>query len=308
MISERIFNLLLYFEQGEASQYGVRHHRLDGPDSQKLAFLQEAAPEDARSAKRFALPRQFTSSEWLARQRQGVNLDLFEEGLAYYRAPRNPIVCITSIRDGELMIDHVTGLAPLRGKVVGMDLPGEMQDWLSKYTEGAVIRFDKLINDDFFTAIKLLFNAGHIASACKLLMSCIDTISFIDEGDVRGNFECWLDRYVDLRPLAITSAELWQLRNSMVHMTTLSSRAVKEGKVRQLMPYMGARDLPTPDTSLTYKPFNLHALILAVSAGVSRWAESYNLDREKFTSFIERYDSIVSDSRLAWLKPEDGEA
>ncbi len=90
-----------------------------------------------------------------------------------------------------------------------------MQDWLIKYTKDDKFHFDQLINDDYFVAIKLLFNARHLASACKLLVSCIDTLAFIEFGDERNNFASWLDDYVDLAPVGVTSTELWEFRNSI---------------------------------------------------------------------------------------------
>ena len=82
-------------------------------------------------------------------------------------------------------------------------------------------------------------------------------------------------------------------------MTNLSSRAVKAGKVSTIVPYIGSDLLAKHTRSRDFKPFNLHGLILVVGAGIGRWAASYNANREKFAIFIERYDTIISDSRLA---------
>ena len=299
MSSERIFNIFVFFENGTATEYGMRHHRLNGSDEEKLTYLQGAVEADFPSARRFPLRRTFTPGQWLAQQRQGMDLGLFEKALALYRAPREPVMCLTAIDDGVPRIDLRTDLSPYRGNKIGNELPGAMQDWLVNYTEGSIFRFDTLINDDYFAAIKILFNARHIASASKLLMSCIDTLAFVEYGDKRGNFVLWLDAYVDLVSLGITSTEMWEFRNSIVHMTNLSSRAVLAGKVSTIMPYIGSDELAKHARSKAMKPFNLHGLILAISAGIGRWAETYNADRDKFTSFIERYDTIISDSRLA---------
>ena len=187
-------------------------------------------------------------------------------------------------------------------------MSGGMQDWLIKYTEENTFRFDKLINDDYFIAIKLLFNAHHIASAAKLLMSCIDTMAFVEHGDKNGNFTEWLDSFVDLTPLGITAAELWEFRNSIVHMTNLSSRAVLAGKVSSIMPYIGSDTLAGHARSSEIKPFNFYSLILAVCAGIESWAKTYNADRDKFMKFIERYDTMISDSRLAAFVVDDPKA
>ncbi|WP_295191655.1 hypothetical protein [uncultured Brevundimonas sp.] len=299
MTGERIFNVFLYFDDGVAREYGVRHHRVRGDDTTKMAALAQAVATDHGIAQRFVLPRTFTPGEWASQQRLGVNLGLFEEGIDHYRASPEPLYCLTSIVDGVPRAEIRSGLGPHQGDMAGEGMPGTMPDWLVVYTEGGAFRFDKLINDDYFVAIKLLFNARHIASTSKLLMSCIDTLAFVEFGDKRGNFVEWLKTYADLEPVGVTADELWEFRNSIVHMTNLSSRAVLAGKASSLAPYIGSDALIRTEPVADLKPFNLYTLNLAVIGGVSRWAESYNRDRSKFEKFVERYDTIVSDSRVA---------
>lgn len=70
-------------------------------------------------------------------------------------------------------------------------------------------------NGCFASSLKLTFNAGLYVSALKLLVSCIDSLAYIEYGDDRNStpFIKWLDTYADLTPLGITSTELWELRN-----------------------------------------------------------------------------------------------
>lgn len=58
----------------------------------------------------------------------------------------------------------------------------------------------------------------------------LDTVAFIDKGDVKDNFCLWLDAYADLKPPGITAKELWEFRNGLLHMTNLHSRSVATGK------------------------------------------------------------------------------
>lgn len=135
----------------------------------------------------------------------------------------------------------------------------------------------------------------------QLLMSCVDTLAFVEFGDVTRNFAKWIDAYVDLGPHGISSEELWEFRNSVLHMTNLASRTVVSGKVSPIMPYVGSPlSLPT-FRAASPKAFNLYGLITTIGDGVGRWAESYNQDRDKFLTFIERYDLTISDSRMAWF-------
>jgi hypothetical protein len=307
MSSERIFNIFIYFVDGIASEYGLRHHRSDAQEEEKLLFLRASAQEDLSTARHFPLASASTIGEWQASQRIGIDLSLFEEGFRYYRAPREPLICITLISDGVAMIDMVTDLEPFQGNLINYGQVGVMQDWLLKYTECEHIRIDKLINDDYYSAIKILFNSRHLVSAAKLLMSCIDTLAFVEFGDKRGNFTQWIDAFVKLETVGITSSELWEFRNSIVHMTNLSSRAVRSGKVSPIMPYIGSDQLATTVGSMTPRPFDLHMLLMAVGKGIGAWSETFNSDREKFIHFVERYDTIISDSRMAEFREIEDE-
>jgi hypothetical protein len=66
MASERIFNIIIYFYAGVATEYGIYHHRVDGGEAGKTAFLVARVAEDHVVARRFPLSRKFTPEEWLA--------------------------------------------------------------------------------------------------------------------------------------------------------------------------------------------------------------------------------------------------
>lgn len=300
MTSERIFNIFIFFEGGISREYGIRHHRISGTDDEKTDFLRREVDTDHPLARRFALQRSFTPEQWRVAQRHGDILGYFHDGLEHFHAGRSPVTCLTSIVDGKATIDLIAGYEPFRGDQVSA-LPGQgaVPDYLVYYTSGSEIRFTELIHDDYFKAIRTLFNTKLYVSCAKLLMSCVDTLAFVEYGDVSGNFTRWVESYVDLSPNGITAEELWEFRNSILHMTNLSSRKVVAGKVSPILPYVGGPEaLPALVTGA--KPFNLYVLITSIGNAIGRWAESYNQDREKFTDFIERYDLTISDSRMAW--------
>jgi hypothetical protein len=305
MENERIFNILIYFVNGVAYEYGLRLHQSSDHEAKKLELLKASVDADLLIAKRFSLSRDFTINEWRASQRIGIDLSLFEEGFRHYRAPHEPLIGIKMICDGVTMVDLTTNLEPFEGHVINQGQAGLMQDWLVKYTEGEHIRIDKLIDDDYYDAIKILFNSRHLVSAAKLLMSCIDTLAFVEFGDERGNFTRWMDAFVQLDNVGITSAELWEFCNSIIHMTNLKSRAVLSGKVSPIMPYIGCDQLGAAVSNMNPRPFNLHSLLIAVASGIAAWSETFNVDREKFSKFVERYDSIISDSRMAMISGSD---
>jgi hypothetical protein len=88
---ERVFNVLVYFDDEPAREYGVRHHRWSGDGAAKRTLLAAAVAADHPVAKRFRLGLTFTHAEWLALHRLGMETDLFEEGFAYHRAGPAPL-------------------------------------------------------------------------------------------------------------------------------------------------------------------------------------------------------------------------
>jgi hypothetical protein len=172
-------------------------------------------------------------------------------------------------------------------------------DYIPKYLTDAGFDFPRLLNDDFFHAIRLLFNHRYYVSAAKLLMTFIDTAGFVEFGDTGENtFVKWLNAYADLTPVGVTAEELWEHRNSLLHLTSPDSRRVLAGKVRRLTSYVGnpPEDFPKEDKDAKF--YNLFSLLQAMGTACGRWAESYNKDRSKFEQFLDRYDRIVSDNRM----------
>jgi hypothetical protein len=299
MSEERAFNIFVYFDKGLARQYGVCHHCLKGSDEAKLQHLLANVGVDHTAALRFDFERPFTPDEWIAAQRLSEITHYFEKAFCHYRAPRTVIYCVTPVVDGVPTVEQKISIAPLRGDVVTqIEGRGAVPDYLVIYVRDNVFHLAELLNDDYFKAIKLLFNAGHHVSSAKLLMSCIDTLAFVEHGDVRGNFTDWVDTYVDLKPIGISALEVWEFRNSILHMTNLASRQVLAGKVSSISPYIGrAASMPRLDPRMP-KPFNLYLLMLAVANGAAEWAQTY-ADTEKMLKFIERYDTTISDGRMA---------
>ena len=176
-------------------------------------------------------------------------------------------------------------------------------DYFGKYfTEGG-FNFTGLLNDDFFEPVRILFNAKHYVSASKLLVVAIDSISFIEYGNIKENtFIKWLNTYSDIASLGITAEELWEHRNALLHMSSLKSRKVVSGKVRALVSYVGELH---PDAELDNRNtgyYSLYGLILVFGQACGKWCLTYDEDRNKIYSFVERYDLIASDARMMHVK------
>ena len=169
-------------------------------------------------------------------------------------------------------------------------------DYLASYTDECGFNVAKLINDDFFLAIKVLFNKGLYVSASKLLLIFIDAISFVAYSDSSSaNFKKWLDRYVDLKSINLTSEELWEHRNAMLHFTGLDSRKTKTGQVRRCMAYVG-KVHQMPPSPADEAGYNLNDLISAIAKGLEAFLSEFlptNIE-----TFVRNYDQICSDTRL----------
>lgn len=172
-------------------------------------------------------------------------------------------------------------------------------DYFGKYFNENGFDFTGLINDDFFKPVKLLFKEKHYISASKLLFVAIDSISYIEYGDLKENtFIKWLNEYSDIESLKITSEELWEHRNSLLHMSSLASRKVSSGKVRSLVAYIGELhpEVTLDETNTGY--YSLYSLFMVVAKACEKWCLTYSDKREKIHSFVDRYDLIASDARL----------
>jgi hypothetical protein len=52
------------------------------------------------------------------------------------------------------------------------------------------------------------------------------------------------------------------------------------------------------DNSDEGKYFSFKELLNAIAEGIGKWSRSYDVDRDKFEYFIDRYDRIISDKRI----------
>jgi hypothetical protein len=177
-------------------------------------------------------------------------------------------------------------------------------DYFGRYFTEKGFDFPNLINDDFFAPIRLLYKNEHYVSSAKLLMIFIDSVGYIEYGDaVPVPFIAWLDTYADLASVGVTAPELWEHRNSLLHMSNLDSRKVVSGKVRRLMFYLGTLPAGMPDEGPDAKYYNLTLLIHSIANACENWFKSYHTDRNKIDSFVKRYDLIASDNRMLRVTP-----
>jgi hypothetical protein len=299
VMPETIYNLFAYTDGSRIHTIGIHPYEIahEATDESKLTFLKERCLVDHVNAyqARIVSPV-ITPTEFMAKHRLGNALHMFEQLFIHFKAPASPLFVMTTIVNGKPQVDHSYADRLDPNDISG---PGVMSDYLLKYSTTDGIDLIQMFDDDYFKAIKLLFNNGMIVSSVKLLMIFVDTAAFVEHGDRSGNFISWLGTYVSLSPLNIEPQELWELRNGVLHMSNLHSRGVLSGKVNRLVPCVNLGDTVV-DELHAEKRFDLLRLITALITGVGAWVQSYNDDRAKFEKFVERYDTVISDSRLAY--------
>ncbi len=316
-MKEPVFNLFVYIESDEIAELGIVKHLLEGTDNQKLTFLTENVPLDCRAATRFAVPSRYLLSyaepeppslryeTFKSMMLVGQHIDLFEDAFQVLEAPQSPLVCVTPVVNGEPQIEEVLhkdfGQGDRKTRIQGHYI---VPSYLRTYMTGNGFDFPRLFNDDFFSAIRLTYNNRLYVSSLKLLVSFIDTVAYLEFGDVPKNFHSFLDRYADLGKLGITASELWELRNSLLHMTNAESRKVASGTVSRLSFYVGELPSGFPTEFDDTRHFGLMDLVKTVAKSLEKWLETFNNDKSKFSTFVDRYDKVYSDVRLNVIKFE----
>lgn len=308
--TETIFNLYFYVSEDIISEVGAVVHRHSGSDDEKLLYLQQNVQHDFGKVKKFEVPPRFkikvngdikngidfTSYRNLCNE--GYGLSIFEKAFQFFSGPPDPLVVVTPVENGIVKVEGIEKIKIATTSAPAFFHIDKQKVWYQDYIDNEGFHFDNLINDDFIEAARILFNAKHYVSSMKLLMICIDTVSYLEFGDVQKNFQIWLDTYVDLDKLDISSEELWEFRNSLLHMTNLDSRKVTGGKVKRLVFYVSGASARLPKEIDQGKTFGFKEMLDTLASGISKWALSYNLEKEKFKTFLSRYDRIISDKRM----------
>jgi len=303
---EKIYNIFTIFnEKGECKNLSYVIHEVNyQSDAEKFEFLRANVENDYKNSLSFQPKNVHTLKEYNSFDRLGnIISPQLEEFFQFIGASSSPLFIRTPIKDGKVFFNATTSsdnysMENLRQQ---LGLKGYQDDWLLKYTNEEGIKLQELINDDYMIGVKLLFNNGLYVSAMKLLLSAIDSISYIEFGNEGNVFIKWMDEFSSLQSIGITSSELWELRNGLLHMTNLHSKKVTNNKVRRISFYISnSHEKPDLGGDDIYY-FNFMDLVYVFSDAVANWLRTYNINRDKFSKFVERYDETVSDSRAARL-------
>ena len=170
---------------------------------------------------------------------------------------------------------------------------------LDKYLTDEGFDYNRLLDDDFLDAIRLLWKHNHYIPALKLLFIMLDTLAFVEFGDDQNVFVKFMDRYFDLSRVNVTALELWEFRNGLLHTTNPDLRKVRLKKVPRLVIMVTSPDheLAIQNTSLG-KSFHVVRFFKEVMpVGIVNWIQAVNSEKRQF-EVTKRYSNIV----LSWNK------
>lgn len=307
-MKENIYNCYYFVEGNVITHLGVKESIVSGTDKEKLQYLKSNIRSDLEVIDKYPVPKsicnekeQLTVDHYSAMIRVGRSNELFEEVFQILSASQMPLFVSTPVVDGELTYDIQAGHGALflsKHQEEPKLREGVMNDYLEEYLVDGYLDIPQLIHNEHYVAIKLLFNNGHYLSAMKLLVSFIDTMGYLDFGKSANVFIQWLKKYAKLDSIDITEEELWEFRNSLLHMTNLDSRKVEQGKVERVS------FMVTPTRQVTFKDhdtkyFDFMSLVVVVKEAMERWMLSYNEVEGKLVEFVKRYDRVIADSRYA---------
>jgi len=197
-MKERIFNIFPIFEGDIYRRIGFRVHEKEGTDEEKTKFLLSRVRKDFTEMAYIDMPDNFkvklpdgTEIKGLSHESYNTLLHNGTDGILYepifqlFDASKRPLSVSTVVVDGEIKIDksiqfETTPKAPFT-ESLHEEIPNH---YLAEFMTKEGFAMNELINKDFFEAIRILFNSKHFVSCLKLLMSTVDSIAFLEFGDV----------------------------------------------------------------------------------------------------------------------------
>ena len=182
----------MYGDATHVHAIGWRVYEEAGTDEELKTFLRSRVQNDPRIAARKDLEEPIPWRDFKAMDR--VN-PISGAIVGSSTGDENAVYCLTHIVNGDQRIDGTIDPAG----------DGTVPDYLNVYRAEDGFDFPRLLNDDYFEAINLLWNNRKYVSCLKLVFSAIDTWGFVEYGSDGGNcFTKWLNEYCDLETFGVT--------------------------------------------------------------------------------------------------------
>lgn len=110
-MNETILNIFLEIENGFVVGFKAHSYLSDDGDQQKIQLLKEKAYTDYAKSFHFDAPQDKNGAfmkykSFSKLECRGMHFQLFEEIFSSFDVPENPLVCVTPVVDGKLIINE----------------------------------------------------------------------------------------------------------------------------------------------------------------------------------------------------------
>ncbi|MHB8336655.1 MAG: hypothetical protein ACYDEE_04485 [Ignavibacteriaceae bacterium] len=108
-MNEIILNIYLIINNGYVIGFRAVGYEKEGGDDNKISFLKSKVEDDFSKAFHFDAPvnrkGKFMKYPKFAKlEKQGMQYQLFEEIFEKFEVPQNPLVCVTPVVDGKILV------------------------------------------------------------------------------------------------------------------------------------------------------------------------------------------------------------
>jgi len=110
-MNETILNIFLEIENDYVVGFKAKSHLSDEGDQEKILFLKEKAKTDYTNSFHFDAPHDKNENFMKYRnfsklENRGMHFQLFEEIFSSFDVPESPLVCVTPVVDGKVLINE----------------------------------------------------------------------------------------------------------------------------------------------------------------------------------------------------------
>lgn len=108
-MEETLVNIYVIIESNKVSELRAVGYTKGGSDDEKLDFLREQAAKDFGQAIRFDAPtaasgKPMSYSRFHRHEKKGEHSMLYREIFTAFETPDNPLICVTPVMDGKVLI------------------------------------------------------------------------------------------------------------------------------------------------------------------------------------------------------------
>jgi len=106
-MQETILNIYLEINNRQITAFRAKAYDCGGTDEEKITFLRERAAEDYTSSYKFDAPKDkngklMTWKQFDKLRKRNMEINLFEEIFGEFNVPKEPLILVTSVVDGEV--------------------------------------------------------------------------------------------------------------------------------------------------------------------------------------------------------------